>query len=150
MKSIKRIVVLLCVIGLSGCAAISKSGKGCGGADWKRIGTMMQGFGAGYNGRGAQFSENLRAKRQVEERRNQEAQIDYILDAKAFIDRNDIPGLVKYLRGRLHSNTNYRTCEELDSAIAGLKNPELIVTGINEMYKRFVAKGLIRHVPSNP
>ena len=150
MKSIKRIVVLFCIVGISGCAAISKSGKGCGGADWKRIGTMMQGFGEGYAGRGAQFSENLRAKRQVEERRNKETSIDTLINFKAFIDRDAIAELQEYAHRLIDNNNTYVTCEDLNIQRALVNDPDAFVLQIKADYNRFVAKGLIRHVPSTP
>ena len=75
------------------------------GIDWLRIGRMMHGFGAGYNGRFAQLAESRRKDAESRQKLRQDAYIDDSVYLNNALKNGDMPSFFEHLDSRIKFGT---------------------------------------------
>ena len=75
------------------------------GIDWLRIGRMMHGFGAGYNGRFAQLAESRRKDAESRQKLRQDAYIDDSVYLNNALKNGDMPSFFERLDSRIKFGT---------------------------------------------
>ena len=75
------------------------------GIDWRRIGRMMHGFGAGYNGRFAQLAESRRKDAESRQKLRQDAYIDDSVYLNNALKNGDMPSFFEHLDSRIKFGT---------------------------------------------